>query len=62
MAMAGDRLYTDMPMARAWSALGVLVLTGDTTADQAAAGPQPDVVVKDPHELGQLLSRAKQTI
>ena len=62
LAMIGDRLYTDMAMARASGALGVLVLTGETTADQAGNSPLPDVVVKDLHELGQLLSQAKQTI
>ena len=62
LAMVADRLYTDMAMARATAALGVLVLTGETTADQAADSPLPDVVVKDLHELGQLLSQAKQTI
>jgi len=60
LAMVGDRLYTDMAMARASGALGVLVLTGDTTADQAADSPLPDMVVKDLHEFGQLLSQAKQ--
>ena len=60
--MIGDRLYTDMAMARASGALSVLVLTGETTADQAGNSPLPDVVVKDLHELGQLLGRAKQTI
>jgi NagD protein len=31
LAMAGDRLYTDMAMAHRTGALGVLVLTGETT-------------------------------
>ncbi len=31
LAMVGDRLYTDMAMARKAGALGVLVLTGETT-------------------------------
>jgi NagD protein len=62
LAMVGDRLYTDMAMARASGALGVLVLTGETTADQAARSPLPDVVVKDLEELGRLISQAKQTI
>jgi ribonucleotide monophosphatase NagD (HAD superfamily) len=62
LAMIGDRLYTDMAMAHASGALGVLVLTGETTAAQAAESPLPDLVVKDLYELGQLLSQAKQTI
>jgi HAD superfamily hydrolase (TIGR01450 family) len=61
LAMVGDRLYTDMAMAHASGALGVLVLTGETTAAQAAESPLPDLVVKDLDELGQLLSQAKQT-
>ena len=62
LAMVGDRLYTDMAMAHASGALGVLVLTGETTAAQAAESPLPDLVVNDLYELGQLLSQAKQTI
>lgn len=62
LAMIGDRLYTDMAMAHASGALGVLVLTGETTAAQAAESPLPDLVVNDLYELGQLLSQAKQTI
>ena len=37
LAMVGDRLYTDIAMARRAGALGVLVLTGETTAAQAAS-------------------------
>lgn len=60
LAMVGDRLYTDMAMARAAGALGILVLTGETTADQvrSSANP-PDLVVRDLSELGQLLRQAK---
>src|SRR4051812_42174575 len=36
VAMVGDRLYTDIAMARRAGALGVLVLTGETTAAAAA--------------------------
>src|SRR5882762_5280611 len=46
LAMIGDRLYTDMAMARRAGALGVLVLTGETTAAQALQhSPAPDLVV-----------------
>lgn len=61
LAMVGDRLYTDMAMARACGVLGVLVLTGETTAEEAVDSPLPDVVVKDLQELGQLLSQARET-
>src|SRR5581483_7024125 len=48
LAMAGDRLYTDMAMARRTGALGVLVLTGETTAVEAArADPPVDLMVQD---------------
>jgi HAD superfamily hydrolase (TIGR01450 family) len=57
LAMVGDRLYTDMAMARRAGTLGVLVLTGETTAAAAAEwGPEPDcIVVKDLAELGDRL-------
>ena len=62
LAVVGDRLYTDMAMARGAGAIGVLVLTGETTDEQArAARPQPDVIVHDVGKLGQLLATLKET-
>lgn len=59
LAMVGDRLYTDIRMAQRAGALSVLVLTGEATAEQAAAlQPPPDLVVADVGELGELLERA----
>jgi HAD superfamily hydrolase (TIGR01450 family) len=59
LAMVGDRLYTDIEMARRAGALGVLVLTGETTAeDVAKAAPPPDLVVPSVHELGLALQAA----
>ena len=64
LAMVGDRLYTDMEMARRAGAIGALVLTGETTASEAAASdipsppPPPPLVVKDLAELGELLRSA----
>lgn len=56
LAMVGDRLYTDMEMARRAGALGVLVLTGETKAqDVAQAANAPDLVVPSLRELGLLL-------
>lgn len=56
LAMVGDRLYTDMAMARRAGAMGILVLTGETTAAQAtAAQPPPDLVVADLADLGERL-------
>ena len=56
LAVVGDRLYTDMVMARSAGAMGILVLSGETTREQAnAATPRPDLVVKDVGELLSLL-------
>ena len=46
-ALIGDRLYTDLEMAARAGVRGVLVLSGEATADDARAAPQnPDLVVK----------------
>ncbi|MDQ3440370.1 MAG: HAD-IIA family hydrolase [Planctomycetota bacterium] len=56
IAVVGDRLYTDMAMARGAGALGVLVLSGETTAEQVEhANPRPDLIVADVGELARLL-------
>jgi len=57
VAMVGDRLYTDIAMAQRAGAVSVLVLSGEATAEQAAAlTPPPDLVLADVGELGRLLS------
>ena len=56
LAMAGDRLYTDMEMARRAGALSVLVLTGETTPESANEANIPvDLVVHDLAAFGDLL-------
>lgn len=56
LAMVGDRLYTDMEMARRAGALGVLVLTGEATAAEAEKHiPRPDIIVPTLAEFGELL-------
>ena len=61
LAMVGDRLYTDLAMAHRAGALGVLVLTGETTAAQGANHlPAPDLVVSGLAELGERLRAAKR--
>ena len=40
--MVGDRLYTDIRMARAAGMASALVLTGDTSAETLAAAPEED--------------------
>ena len=61
LAMVGDRLYTDMAMARCAGAVGVLVLTGETTEAEAAEhSPAPDLVVAGLAEFGERLKAARQ--
>jgi len=63
LAVVGDRIYTDMAMARTAGAVGVLVLTGETTADQArAATPPVDLILNDVGELGTLLAKTKEAV
>ncbi len=71
IAMIGDRIYTDTAMAHNAGAVGVLVLSGETTletaekvAEDARANPNPefyppDVIVRDIAELGELIRAAK---
>jgi len=60
VAMVGDRLSTDMTLARESGALGVLVLTGEATRAQAQQStPPPDLVVEDVGELGALLETSR---
>ena len=61
LAMVGDRLYTDLAMARRAGVLGVLVLTGETTATAAARhSPPPDLVVASLAEFGAQLRAAQR--
>jgi len=62
LAMVGDRLYTDMAMAKRAGALAILVLSGEATAEAATASSQPpDLVLKDIGEFGRLLEQARAT-
>lgn len=59
LAMAGDRLYTDMEMARRTGAMGVLVLTGETRECQARAHqPAPGLIVNSLEDFGRALASA----
>ena len=72
MAMVGDRIYTDTAMAHNAGAVGVLVLSGETTlqtaeavAADAAVNPNPEffapeLVVRDIQEFGELLRICKE--
>ena len=58
VAMVGDRIYTDMRMARVAGAVGVLALTGEATLADIEACPsaeRPDLVVANLEEFGRLL-------
>jgi HAD superfamily hydrolase (TIGR01450 family) len=60
IAVVGDRLYTDMAMARNAGSIGILVLSGETTrADVEAAEEKPDWVIRDVGELATLLTDAR---
>jgi HAD superfamily hydrolase (TIGR01450 family) len=62
LAMVGDRLYTDMEMARRAGALGVLVLTGEATAAEAEKHvPKPDLVVPTLAKFGELLQSSSSS-
>lgn len=73
IAMVGDRIYTDTAMAHNAGAVGVLVLSGETTletalavAEDARTNPSPefyppDFIVRDVAELGQLIAKSKKT-
>ncbi len=61
IAMVGDRIYTDVEMAHNAGAMGVLVLSGETTieiADQAER--QPHLIAENIATLGELLQKANQ--
>jgi len=61
LAMVGDRLYTDITMAHRAGTLGVLVLTGEATLEQAKAHkPMPDLVTPSLGEFGELLKSANK--
>ena len=61
IAMVGDRIYTDIAMAQNAGAVGVLVLSGETTINIAkeAINP-PDMIVQNIEELGNLIEKAQQ--
>jgi NagD protein len=61
IAMVGDRIYTDIAMAQNAGAVGVLVLSGETTIEVANAAPNPPyVIAENIGELGDLLEQAQQ--
>ncbi|MDD2961223.1 MAG: HAD-IIA family hydrolase [Muribaculaceae bacterium] len=56
IAMCGDRIYTDVKTAQNAGALGVLVLSGETTLETAMnSNPQPPITALNIEEFGKLL-------
>lgn len=74
IAMVGDRIYTDILTAHNSGAVGVLVLSGETTletalsvAEDARTNPHPEffppyVIVRDVRELADLILQAKNMV
>lgn len=60
LAVVGDRVYTDIAMARRAGALAVLVLTGDQTGRGAPDAPVPDAVFPGLAEFGAAIAAAGQ--
>jgi len=59
-AMVGDRLYTDMEMARRAGVIGILVLSGEATSEELrASGLKPEIVVENILELAEMIQKAK---
>ena len=60
VAMIGDRVYTDIAMARNADALPVLVLSGETTPELASEACEAgDLIVRDLEEFGLLLAESR---
>lgn len=61
IAMCGDRIYTDVAMAQNAGALGVLVLSGETTLDTAInSDPNPPITADNIQVFGELLLKSRQ--
>jgi len=61
VAMAGDRIYTDILLAHQANVFGVLVLSGEATlADVQNSENQPDVTLQSIEQLGDLITEANK--
>lgn len=62
VAMVGDRIYTDLRLAYNAKALGVLVLSGETTLKVAEQSDfRPDIIADNLAAFGELLKEAYKT-
>lgn len=60
VAMLGDRIYTDVKMAQNAGAVGVLVLSGETTMDIVrSSAEKPDLIAQDLSEFQEMLLASK---
>ena len=59
VAMVGDRVYTDIAMARNAGAVGILVLSGETTPEMLKGITPPDFVFDNVGSLGETLASLK---
>lgn len=60
VAMVGDRLYTDIEMARQTGIMSILVLSGDTTRDDLRKSSIfPDLVLENVGELSRILVQSR---
>ena len=56
LAVVGDRLYTDIAVTSGSEAMGILVMSGETTPEiLAQSETKPDLVVRDLEELAEML-------
>ena len=61
IAMCGDRIYTDVKMAQNAGALGVLVLSGETTLETAMNNdPNPPITAENIAEFAELLLESRK--
>lgn len=61
IAMCGDRIYTDVKMAQNAGALGVLVLSGETTLETAMNNdPNPPITAENIAVFGELLLESRK--
>lgn len=56
VAMVGDRIYTDVRMAHNAGAVGILVMSGETTMDIVAKSDlKPDIIAENLEEIMEML-------
>ena len=61
VAMVGDRIYTDILLAKQANVFGALVLSGEATLNDAQnAEYKPDVILQTIEQLGELIADAKK--